>query len=155
MQRIVDPLELPGAPDPAAAEQSSMSACWDWSSSETFTLGLPLMVQDHQSSTDPEMKSIFNIYDLGFGGNQVCFNRSVAAGNISCLDWATCPGFPIVPSLQLRSWLIILKKHVCIESWPYITDLINLSNIWKSKPSKSFVVQGFAQELLRKSWSAY
>ena len=27
MQRIVDPLELPGAPDPAAAEQSSMSAC--------------------------------------------------------------------------------------------------------------------------------
>ena len=27
MQRIVDPLELPGVPDPAAAEQSSMSAC--------------------------------------------------------------------------------------------------------------------------------
>ena len=80
MQRIEDPLELPGAPEPAEAEESSVSACWDWSSSETFTLGLPLMVQDHQSSTDPEMKSIFNIYDLRFGGNQVCFSGSVAAG---------------------------------------------------------------------------
>ena len=25
------------------------------------------MVQDHQSNTDPEMKSIFNLYDLRFG----------------------------------------------------------------------------------------
>ena len=80
MQRIVDPFELPGEPEPAEAEQSSVSAWRDWSSSETSTLDLPRMVQDHQSSTDPEMKSIFNLYDLRFGGNQVCFNGSVAAG---------------------------------------------------------------------------